>query len=163
MPCNLSRSNGLGPLTGMVIHPTLLSVETAGSVPVDAVVVPVLVAAVVDAVVAGFVVAAAVAVEPVVMAGAAASGGGMERFWRAGPEELVLGIAILAILVAIAYYVIKKIRPKPVQKEPKASQWLSKFRELHSQGKLSDEEFRTIKTALAAQLQEELRDNDEEG
>lgn len=92
----------------------------------------------------------------------AAAGGGMDRFWTVGPEGLVLWIAILAALVAIAYYVIEKIRPKTVQKEPKASQWLSKFGELHSQGGLSDEEFRTIKTTLAAQLQNELKDNDDE-
>jgi uncharacterized membrane protein len=66
-------------------------------------------------------------------------------------------------LVTVAYYVIGKIRPKPAQKERKASQWLSKFRELHSQGELSDEEFRTIKTTLAAQLQDELKDNGEKG
>ncbi len=95
--------------------------------------------------------------------GAAAGGGGMERFWEAGPEWLVLWIAVLAILVTVAYYVVGKIRPKPVQKERKASQWLSKFRELHSQGELSDEEFRTIKTTLAAQLQDELKDNGEKG
>jgi uncharacterized membrane protein len=89
----------------------------------------------------------------------AAAGVGMERFWQAGPEGLVLWIALLAVMLAVAYYVIEKIRPKPVQKERKASQWLSKFRELHSQGGLSDEEFRTIKTNLAAQLQDELNDN----
>ncbi len=86
----------------------------------------------------------------------------MARFWQAGPEWLVLWIALLAVMVTIAYYVIEKIRPKPVQKEHRASQWLSKFRELHSQGGLSDEEFRTIKTTLAAQLQDELNDNGDE-
>ena len=92
----------------------------------------------------------------------AAAGSGMERFWQAGPEWIVLWIAVLAVLMAIGYYVIEKIRPKPAQKEPQASQWLSKFRELHSQGELSDEEFRTIKTHLAAQLQDELKDNGDE-
>jgi uncharacterized membrane protein len=87
----------------------------------------------------------------------------MERFWAAGPEGIVVGIALLAMLVAVACYAIEKIRPKPVQKERKASQWLSKFRESHSRGELSDEEFRTIKTTLAAQLQDELNDNGEKG
>ena len=62
----------------------------------------------------------------------------------------MLWIAVLAIMVAMAWYVIEKIRPKPEKKEPLASQWLSKYRELHSQGVLSDEEFRTIKTTLAS-------------
>jgi hypothetical protein len=38
-----------------------------------------------------------------------------------------------------------------------------KFRELHSQGVLSDAEFRTIKTALTVQLQQELKVNNETG
>jgi uncharacterized membrane protein len=90
----------------------------------------------------------------------AAPGGGMEQFWDSEPAWLVLWIALLAVFVTIAWYVVGKIRPKTVQKERKASQWLSKFRELHSGGGLSDEEFRTIKTTLATQLQDELNNND---
>jgi len=41
---------------------------------------------------------------------------GMERFCEAGPEGLVLWIAVLAVLVTLAYYFIEKIRPKTVQK-----------------------------------------------
>ena len=89
--------------------------------------------------------------------------GGMERLWQTGPELLVLEIAGLAILVAVAGYVITKIRPKTVQKERGANELLSKFRELHSQGGLSDEEFRTIKTTLTERLQSELRNEDETG
>ena len=40
---------------------------------------------------------------------------------------------------------------------------LTKFRDLHSKGELSDEEFRTIKTKLADQLRAELKDTDETG
>jgi hypothetical protein len=36
---------------------------------------------------------------------------------------------------------------------------MSKFRELHAEGGLSDEEFRTIKTKLASELKAELKDN----
>jgi uncharacterized membrane protein len=87
----------------------------------------------------------------------------MDRFWQSEPQWLILGIAVLAAMVVVAYYVLGKIRPNPSQKEPNASQWLSKFRDLHSRGELSDEEFREIKTTLAAQLQDELNDNDETG
>lgn len=89
--------------------------------------------------------------------------GGMTQFWQSWPDLTVIYFAILAVLVAIAWYVIDKIRPKPVQKEPTASEWLSKFRDLHTEGELSDEEFRTIKTTLAAQLQDELKGNGDEG
>ena len=83
--------------------------------------------------------------------------------WNADSGWLILGIGVLAVLVAIAWYVIAKIRPNPAQKEPLASQWLTKYGELHSKGVLSDEEFRTIKTKLAEQLQDELNDNGDDG
>ena len=93
----------------------------------------------------------------------AAAVGQMERLWKTELEWLFLWLAVLMTVVAIACYVTEKIRPKTVQKERKASQWLSKCRESHSQGELSDEEFRTIKTNLAAQLQDELSDNGHKG
>jgi hypothetical protein len=94
---------------------------------------------------------------------AVAAGVLMERLLEAGIERYVIWVAILAALIAVAVYVIDKLRPKPVQQEPTASELLSKFRELHSQGVLSDAEFRTIKTKLAAQLRQELKDNGEKG
>jgi len=87
----------------------------------------------------------------------------MGRVWEAGAEELVIWIALLAIALAVAHYVIGKIRAGPAQREPPPSELLSKFRDLHSQGVLSDEEFRTIKTTLAGELREELNDNEEKG
>jgi uncharacterized membrane protein len=87
----------------------------------------------------------------------------MDRFWQSEPQWFVLWVAGLAVLLAIAYYVLGVIRPKPSQKEPQASRWLSKFRELHDEGGLSDEEFREIRTTLGAQLRDELSDNDEKG
>jgi hypothetical protein len=83
----------------------------------------------------------------------------MERLLEAGAEDLIVWIAVLAAAVAVGIYVIGKVRARAVQQEPSASDLMSKFRELHSQGVLSDVEFRTIKTAMAAQLQNELKDN----
>ena len=79
------------------------------------------------------------------------------------PERLIISFALLAIMIAIAGYVISKIRAKTLQREPRASELLSKFREMHSRGVLTDAEFRTIKTALAEQLQKELNDISERG
>ena len=58
--------------------------------------------------------------------------------------------AALALMTTFAAYFIGKIRAKTLQHEPTALELMSKFRELHSQGELSDAEFRTIKTILAA-------------
>ena len=82
---------------------------------------------------------------------------------KARSEWLVLGLVVLAVLLAVAAYIISKIRAEPAKKEPQASEWLSKYSDLHSRGGLSDEEFRTIKTKLAEQLQDELKDNGETG
>ena len=85
----------------------------------------------------------------------------MARLIEAHPEQLVLWVALLAVLLAAGIYVAGKIRAKTVQQEPSSTQMLTKFRELHSRGVLSDAEFRTIKTTLAMQLQAELKDNAE--
>lgn len=77
--------------------------------------------------------------------------------------ELVIWAAICAIVVAVGIYVIGRIRGLPAQQEPTAHEMLSKFRELHSKGELSDSEFREIKTKLAARLQDELKDNGQTG
>ena len=87
----------------------------------------------------------------------------MQRLLDAGAEELVIWIAGLAILLAVVIYVIGKVRAAPAQHEPTASELMSKFRESHSRGELSDEEFRTIKTTLGRQLREELKGDGETG
>jgi uncharacterized membrane protein len=85
----------------------------------------------------------------------------IDRLMRANVGWYIFWMAVLASLLAVTYYVILKIRAEPEKKEPLASQWLSKYREMHSRGELSDEEFRTIRTKLAEQLQDELKDNGE--
>ncbi len=87
----------------------------------------------------------------------------MEKLIEGMAEELVIWAAILATLVAVAFYVIGRLRSPPSQQEPTANELLSKLREMHLRGELSDQEFRTIKTTLAAPLQEELKDNGEKG
>ena len=77
--------------------------------------------------------------------------------------EIVVWGTIGALAIAVGAYVIAKLRPEPAQKEPESSELLSKFRDLHSRGELTDAEFRTIKTTLGARLQDELKDNGETG
>lgn len=86
-----------------------------------------------------------------------------DRLLALEPEWLIVSLALLAITIAIVAYIISKIRAKPLQREPPASELLSKFSEMHSQGGLTDAEFRTIKTTLAAQLQKQVNDTSERG
>jgi hypothetical protein len=77
-------------------------------------------------------------------------------------ELAVWGIA-LAALAALAAYVVGKVRAEKEKEEPTAGELLAKFREMHSQGVLSDAEYRTIKTSLYTHLREELKDTGETG
>ncbi len=82
----------------------------------------------------------------------------MRALTFADVEQAVLWTAVLAVLLAIGIYVVGQIRAKALQQELSASELMTKFREMHSRGVLSDEEFRTIKTTLTDRLQSELRD-----
>ena len=88
-------------------------------------------------------------------------GGCMDRLLESGAETLVLWAALLATGIAVAAYIIGKVRTKSAQQEPTTHQLLTKFRESHSRGELTDAEFRTIKTTLGPRLQQELKDNGE--
>ena len=77
--------------------------------------------------------------------------------------ELAILLGILAIMVSVARYFIRKTRAETLQHEPQTSDLLLIFSEWHRRGKLSDAEFRTIKTALTEQLHTELKDDGETG
>jgi len=72
-------------------------------------------------------------------------------------------LTLLAMIIAVGVYVIGKVRASMRTSEPGASEWMTKFREMHLQGELSDEEFRTIKAMLAERLERELNDKDQAG
>jgi uncharacterized membrane protein len=80
----------------------------------------------------------------------------MFEFLETSQAQLVLWLLCGAVLVVAAVYVVKRFRDRSAGDQPGASEHLSKFREIHSQGGLSDEEFRTIKAQLAAQLTREV-------
>jgi len=71
--------------------------------------------------------------------------------------KVVGGLTAVAMLCAVAAYVVGKIRRQVRESDPGPSDFITNFRELHSQGELSDEEYRTIKAMLASRLQEQLK------
>lgn len=78
-------------------------------------------------------------------------------------QQTLLWGAALAALLAVGFFILRKTRPGPEKKELTTSQMLSNFRELHTAGQLSDAEYRTIKTALSAKLNDELKETGETG
>lgn len=70
---------------------------------------------------------------------------------------------LFAVVLAAAgslVWLVKRWRDVRAEDTPAASDLLTNFRELHSQGGLSDEEYRTIKTTLAGQLRDGVRVED---
>ena len=84
----------------------------------------------------------------------------MAEFLASPLANLVILVAVVAALVAVGFYVIARVRSGVRSKSPPSSEWMTKFRDLHSQGELSDEEYRTIKAMLSERLQRELNSTD---
>lgn len=87
---------------------------------------------------------------------------GMPDLFHNTTAQVVIWVAIGAILVVVGIYVVAKVRETFSEREPATHQLLANFRELHTQGELSDEEYRTIKATLAARLQREIKGKEEE-
>lgn len=87
----------------------------------------------------------------------------MNGFWQNASVQLVVWGAVGAVLVAIGIYVISKVRASFRDDTSPTSRLVNDFRDLHARGELSDQEFRTIKTMLAARMQKELKGNGDAG
>ena len=82
----------------------------------------------------------------------------MARFLQTPEAQLVLWGALFAALLAVGFYVVARVR-RSIREDadvPTANEMMSKFRDLYSQGDLSDEEYRTIKSTLAGKFQKEI-------
>ena len=87
----------------------------------------------------------------------------MPNFLQSTAAQVVIWLALGAALVVVGIYVVGKVRQTLSESEPQTHDLMSNFRELHSQGELSDEEYRTIKATLAARLQREIKGKGDEG
>ena len=77
--------------------------------------------------------------------------------------QAALLFAAMFVMTAIGFTIVRRYRDRKANDMSGTSDTLSKFRELHAEGGLSDEEFRTIKTKLANELKTELNDNSSTG
>ena len=74
--------------------------------------------------------------------------------------QAALWFAVIFALSALAALALRRWRGGAYDVQQKPSELLTKFRELHGRGTLSDDEYRTIKTKLARRVEAELNDND---
>ena len=81
----------------------------------------------------------------------------MRDFIQTPTAQWVLLAAGLAAMIACGVYLIAKAREMLGRQGPATSEIISEFRDLHREGQLSDEEFKTIKLKLADRLQAEIR------
>lgn len=77
-------------------------------------------------------------------------------------QAMILFIATL-LVITLGVFFVTRFRDSRDDDQLPTSDALTKFREMHARGDLSDEEFRTIKTRLASQLQAELNDSNKTG
>jgi len=84
----------------------------------------------------------------------------MSELFRHPLSWAALWFAVILALVALAIVVVRRFRGGDADDQPQANQLLAKFRDLHARGGLSDDEYRTIKTKLAAQVEQELSSSD---
>ncbi len=82
------------------------------------------------------------------------------EFLSSPAASILFLLAMTATLLAVGVYVIGRVRGGLREREPKSSELLTNFQQLHAQGELDDEEFRTIKAMLTAKLQQELNETD---
>ncbi|GAA4425250.1 hypothetical protein GCM10023155_12140 [Bremerella cremea] len=77
----------------------------------------------------------------------------MEKYYL----QLAFAVFLLAICIlglALTFHLLRKWREYSDDDQQGPDGMLSKFREMHSRGELSDEEFRKIKTDIKARIQE---------
>jgi len=65
---------------------------------------------------------------------------------------LILGVVALAIFVAVAWYVLSKLRSAKETSKPTAEDLLARFGSLRDEDVMSKEEFNAVKRALASAL-----------
>ena len=86
----------------------------------------------------------------------------MTKLFRHPLSWAALWFAVIFALLALAVLVLRRFRGDAADDQPSANELLAKFRDLHARGGLSDDEYRTIKTKLATQVERELTSSDEQ-
>jgi hypothetical protein len=84
----------------------------------------------------------------------------MPEFFNEPLLRAALWFAAIFALLALAIAALRKWRGGSADDRPSSSELLTKFRELHVRGTLSEDEYRTIKTKLATEVEAKLSDSD---
>jgi uncharacterized membrane protein len=85
----------------------------------------------------------------------------MPELFRHPLFEAALWFALILVLIALALAFLRKWRGSDADDQRDPTELLTKFRELHVRGGLSDDEYRTIKTKLATRAEAKLNNNED--
>jgi hypothetical protein len=77
--------------------------------------------------------------------------------------DLAVSLGVLLLVAGAGAYLLRRFRDRAGEDGTPRCDLLTKFGEMRSRGDLSDMEYRTIKTVLAASFQNELNGDDEKG
>ena len=72
-------------------------------------------------------------------------------------NRAIVLVALLAGLCVLGLFIVGKMRRGLRESDQGGTDFMTNFREMHSQGELSDEEYRTIKAKLASRLRDQCR------
>lgn len=72
--------------------------------------------------------------------------------------QAALLFAVVFVMMAIGIVIVRNFRNRAEADTADSSEMMTRFRDLHDHGGLSDEEFRTIKSKLATKLRSELKE-----
>ena len=81
---------------------------------------------------------------------------------RTAEAQVVLLLAVLAIMSAVGWSVVARFRDQ-IKDDKTDTDVLAEFLQMHQRGDLSQAEYRTIKTIMADQVQDRLNSNDGKG
>ena len=86
----------------------------------------------------------------------------MREFLTSTPAQAVIWTTVLLVLLMVGYYLVTSFRNRSGEDSLTANEMLTNFREMHDEGEISKDEFRTIKTVLGAKLNNELSSSGDE-
>lgn len=75
--------------------------------------------------------------------------------------QVLMWLAVIVFLMAGLVYLMRWMRESGEDEVAGSGDLMTSFRDIHSRGQLSDEEYRTIKSRLAARMQGELKQDDD--
>ena len=81
---------------------------------------------------------------------------------RTAEAQVVLLLAVLAIMSAVGWSVVARFRDR-IKDDKTDTDVLAEFLQMHQRGDLSQAEYRTIKGVLAEEITDELSDGGETG